>query len=253
MSRGIVAVFEYYLVGFRRTWPATLLTAFGLPVLTLLGIGMGVGHYLGDGFDGIPYAQWIVPGLIASTAMTVAVGNSTWPVLAKLSWTGTYGTQLATPLRIGDILGGHLAYVLFRVLTSCLALLAVAATFGALHTPWSLLSVPVALILALAVAAPTFAYAATVPSETYFSVLTRFVVMPMSLFAGVFFPVEALAEPLRLLAYATPLWSGVTLMRTSLQGVPTQWPVVVHLLYLSLWAAAGLLLAYRRFDRRLAT
>jgi lipooligosaccharide transport system permease protein len=253
MTTGVFTVFEYYLVGFRRTWQATLLTAFGLPVLMMLGIGIGVGHYLSAGFDDIPYAQWIVPGLIASTAVNIAVGNSTWPVLAKLSWTGSYGLQLATPLRVGDVLGGHLAYVLFRVLTSCVALLAVAAAFGALHTPRSLLVVAVALILALAMAAPTFAYAATVPSETWFPVLTRFVVMPMSLFGGVFFPVQTLPEPLRLIAYATPLWSGVSLMRAALQGVETAWPVAVHVLYLVLWGVVGCLLAYLRFRRRLAT
>lgn len=253
MSTRVLFVFEYYLTGFRRTWKATLLASFGLPLLTLLGIGMGVGHYLTEGFDDIPYLQWIVPGLIASTAMSVAVGNSTWPVLAKLSWTGAYGTQLATPLRVGDILGGHLAYVLFRVLTSCAGLLAVAAAFGALRSGWSLLTVPIALLLALAFAAPTFAYASAVPSEMYFSALVRFVVMPMSLFAGVFFPVETLPAAVRPLAYASPLWSGIVLIRAVVQGTPTPWPGALHVLYLVLWAAAGWLLAHRLFRRRLAT
>ncbi|NUR24539.1 MAG: ABC transporter permease [Catenulispora sp.] len=252
MSTGVFSVFEYYLVGFRRAWPATLLSAFGLPLLTLLGIGLGVGHYLTTDFDGIPYVRWIVPGLIASTALNLAVGNSTWPVLAKLSWTGTYGTQLATPLRVADILTGHLAFVLFRVLTSCLALLAVAAGFGALASPAALLTVPITLLLALSVAAPTFAYASAVPSETYFSALSRFAVMPMSLFAGVFFPIATLPEPVRVLAYASPLWSAVCLIRAAVQGVPTPWPVAVHVLYLAAWSVLGWLAAYRLFRRRLA-
>jgi lipooligosaccharide transport system permease protein len=253
MSVGVFYVFEYYLVGFRRAWQATLLTSFGLPMLTLLGIGVGVGHYLDRGFDGVSYQHWIVPGLIASTALNVAVGNSTWPVLVKHEWTGTYGTQLATPLRVGDILAGHLAFVLFRVLASCVGLLAVSAAFGAVESRWALLVVPVSLLLGLAVAAPTFAYSSTVPSEAYFSVLLRFVVLPMSLFAGVFFPVDTLPAAVKVLAYASPLWSGVSLARLALQGVPTEWPVAAHVLYLTAWAAAGSLLAYRRFRRRLAS
>jgi lipooligosaccharide transport system permease protein len=247
----ILYVLEYHLVGFRRTWRAMLLTAFGLPMLTLLGIGVGVGQYLSNGFDGVPYAQWIVPGLLASTAMNMAIGNSTWPVLAKLSWTGTYGVQIATPLRVGDLLGGHLAYVLIRVLASCVALLAVSAMFGAVRSPLALLTVPVALLLALAVAAPTVGYSASVPSETYFSVLMRFVVMPMSLFAEVFFPLTSLPQPVRILAYASPLWSGVSLIRDAMYGTGTAWPVPVHLLYLTLWAAAGWVLAHGRLRRRL--
>lgn len=253
MSSGVIYVFEHYLVGFRRTWQATLLTSFGLPMLTLLGIGMGVGHYLSHGFDGISYVKWIVPGLIASTAMNVAIGNSTWPVLAKLSWTGTYSTQFATPLHVADILCGHLAFVLFRVLVSCIGLLAVSSMFGATVSWWSLLAIPLALLLGLAVAAPTFAYSSHVSSEAYFSVLTRFVVMPMSLFAGVFFPVQTLPLAVRVFAYASPLWSGVSLIRDALQGVRTSWPIAVHVVYLLLWAVIGLTLAYRRFRSRLAT
>jgi lipooligosaccharide transport system permease protein len=171
----------------------------------------------------------------------------------KLSWTGTYGTQLATPLRVGDVLGGHLAFVLFRVLTSCLALLAVAAAFGAVRSPLALLTVPVTLLLALAFAAPTFAFSSMVPSETYFAALSRFVIMPMSLFAGVFFPVDALPVPLRALAYASPLWSGISVIRTVLQGIAAPWPIPLHLAYLAAWAVAGWLLAHHRFRRRLAS
>ncbi len=253
MSSGVFYVFEYYLTGFRRTWQATLLTAFGLPVLTLLGMGLGVGHYLTADFDGVPYLSWLVPGLIASTAMNLAVGNSTWPVLAKLSWTGTYGTQIATPIRVGDILGGHLAFVLFRVLTSCVALLAVAAAFGAIRTPWALASIPVTLLVALAFAAPTFAFSSTVASEMSFSALSRFVIVPMSLFAGVFFPVQSLPVALRALAYASPLWSGISVIRTAVQGIPSPWPIAVHLGYLAVWAGAGWIVAHHRFRRRLAS
>jgi len=253
MSSGIFYVFEYYLAGFRRNWRATLLTSFGLPILTLLGLGLGVGHYLTTRFDGIPYEEWIVPGLIASTAMNIVISNSTWPVLAKYSWTGAYHTQISAPLRVGDILGGHLTYVLFRVLVSCFALLAVAAGFGALKSPLSLVAVPVTLLLALAFAAPTFAFSSTVRSEIYFSAFTRFVIMPMSLFAGVFFPVAPLPSLLRLLAYISPLFSGISVIRSLMQDVPTPWPIAVHLLYLAGWAAAGWTAAHYRFRRRLSS
>lgn len=251
MSHGTFHVFEGYLAGFRRNWRATLLTSFGLPILTLLGIGLGVGKYLTTRFDDVPYVEWIVPGLIAATAMNLAVSNSTWPVLAKHSWTGTYRTQISAPLRVRDVLAGHLAFVLFRVLISCLALLAVAATFGAIASPSALVAVPVTLLLALAFAAPTFAFSATVRSEIYFSALTRFVIMPMSLFAGVFFPVALLPEALRWLAAISPLSSGIDVIRSAMQHVATPWPVLVHLGYLAAWATAGWVAAHRRFRRRL--
>ena len=75
--------------------------------------------------------------------------------------------------------------------------------------------------------------------------------LPMWLFSGVFFPVESLREPLRWVAYALPLWHGVDLSRAATLGVAPQWSPVGHVLYLTLWAGVGWLLALRQFTRRL--
>ena len=61
---GARAVLEYYLLGYRRTWRASVLSSFLLPVLTLLGFGVGVGGYVDQGLDGVPYLHWIVYAII---------------------------------------------------------------------------------------------------------------------------------------------------------------------------------------------
>ncbi|MEU2611108.1 ABC transporter permease [Micromonospora sp. NPDC007271] len=246
-----LAVLAHYLVGYRRTWRAGVFSSFLLPVLTVLGFGVGVGAYVHRGVEGVPYLEWLVPGLIASTALQVAMAESTWPVHSNFKWIRTYHAQVAAPLRIGDILAGHLAFVLFRVLTSAATFVLVTALFGALRSPWAVAVLPVAVLLALAVAAPTFAISAAVPSDSYLALLFRFAVIPMTLFAGVFFPVASLPEALRWLAYATPLWHGVDLCRAATLGVAPQWSIAGHLLYLAAWAAAGWLLARRVFQRSL--
>jgi lipooligosaccharide transport system permease protein len=245
------AVLHYYLVGYRRTWRAGVFSSFLLPVLTVLGFGLGVGAYIDQGVDGVPYLDWLVPGLIASTALQVALGDSTWPVFSNFQWVKTYYAQSAAPLRVGDILAGHLLYVLFRVLTTIAAFLLVTGLFGALRSPWALATLPVVALLGLAVAAPTFAYSASVSSDSWLAMLFRFGVIPMTLFAGVFFPVESLPEGLRQLAYATPLWHAVDLCRAATLGVAPQWSVAGHLLYLAAWALGGALLARRVFRRTL--
>ncbi len=246
-----LAVYEYHLVCYRRTWRGSALYSFVLPLLTMLGFGVGVGSYVEGGVGGVPYLHWIVPGLIASTAVQVGVGESTWPVLGNFEWNRIYFSQAAAPLRAADILGGHLAFVLTRTLMSCVAFLAVAAAFDTLHSVWAFATLPLALLLGLAVAAPTFAYAASVSTDSYLAILLRFGVIPMSLFSGVFFPVEALPGLLRWVAYVLPLWHGVDLSRAATLGVAPQWSVTGHLLYLSVWAAAGWWLAHARFRRRL--
>ncbi|HEY7272879.1 MAG TPA: ABC transporter permease [Actinoplanes sp.] len=247
-----LSVLEYHLIGYRRTWRGSVLSSFVLPLLTMLGFGVGVGAYVTGGVQGVPYLDWIVPGLIASTAVQVGMGDSTWPVLSNFEWARVYYAQASAPLRVADILDGHLAFVVFRTITSCAAFLLIASAFGTLHSWWALATLPIAALVGLAVATPTFAYASSVSSDSYLAILFRVGLIPMSLFSGVFFPIGSLAEPLRWIAYVLPLWHGVDLCRAATLGIPPDWSVAGHLLYLTAWTGAGWLLAYRRFARRLA-
>ena len=246
-----LAVFEYHLLSYRRTWRSSLLSTFVLPLLTMLGFGVGVGAYVTGGVDGVPYLDWMVPGLIASTAMQISMSESTWPVLGGFEWRRVYFGQADAPLRLSDMIGGHLMFVMFRVLLSTGAFLVVAAAFGTLHSAWSIATLPIAVLVGLAVATPTFAYSASVPSDSYLSIVMRLAVLPMSLFSGVFFPVEQLPVLLRWVAYALPLWHGVDLSRAATLGAAPEWSATGHLLYLVAWAAAGWWLAVRAFSRRL--
>jgi lipooligosaccharide transport system permease protein len=246
-----VPVFEYHLVGYRRMWRGSVFSSFVLPLLTVLGFGLGVGAYVTRGVEGVPYLDWVVPGLLASTAVQTAFGESTWPVLGSFEWGRLYFAQAASPLRVTDILGGHLAFVVFRAVLSTAAFLVVAGVFGVLHSPWAAGTLPLAVLLAAAVAAPTFAYAASVHSDSYLMLLMRFAVLPMSLFSGVFFPVASLPTVLRWLAYASPLWHGVELCRDATLGRAPGWSLLWHLGYLAAWAGAGWWLAHGVFRRRL--
>lgn len=244
-------VLEYHLVNYRRTWRASALSTLVLPLLSMLGFGVGVGAYVSGGVDGVPYLDWIVPGLIASTAVQTAIGEATWPVLSYFEWLKVYFAQAAAPLRVGDILGGHLAYMLFRILTSASAFLVVAALFGAVHSWWAPLTLVVALLVGLAVAAPTVAYSASVQTDSYLAILMRFAILPMALFSGVFFPVESLPVVLRWVAWVLPLSHGVDLSRDAMLGRPPGWSGLWHVVYLLGWCALGWSLAHARFRRRL--
>jgi len=251
MSHPTLAALEFHLVGYRRTWAGSALSSFVLPLLTVLGFGVGVGAYVDSQVGGVSYLDYLMPGLLASTALQVAVGDAGWPVLGNFQWTRSYFAQAASALRMVDIVGGQLAFVAFRVLTTSAAFLLVAAMFGTLHSPWAVATLPVAVLLGLATGAPTMAYAASVTSDSYLVLLFRFGLIPMLLFAGVFFPVESLPAVLRWLAYVSPLWHAVDLSRAATLGVAPEWSATGHLAYLALWAAAGWWLALRAFRRRL--
>jgi lipooligosaccharide transport system permease protein len=96
------------------------------------------------------------------------------------------------------------------------------------------------------------AFSATVEREgTAFNNVFRFVVMPMTLFAGTFFPVASLPVWVRPLAWITPLWHGTELSRAAAFGRMQFWPVLGHIGYLLLLIGIGAALAGRFFRRRL--
>src|SRR6202008_2906058 len=101
---------------------------------------------------------------------------------------------VAAPLRIVDIVTGELLFLLLRVVTTAAVFLAVTAAFGAVHSWWGLAVIPIPGLLGVAIGAPLLAFAGHVQQDGYFPLLMRFVVIPMSLFAEVFFPIAKLAE-----------------------------------------------------------
>lgn len=248
---GVLAALEFHLLGWLRTWRANIFTPFVIPVLTMLSFGVGVGQFIEGGVDGVPYLDWIVPGMVASTALQSAMAESTWPVLSRFEWIKVYHSQIATPLRVRDVLGGQVAFMLVRVLMTTTVFLVVAAVFGTLHSPWALATVPVALLVAAAAALPTIAFSASITSEHPLILLYQFAIIPMTLFAGVFFPVDLLPEVLRWVAYVFPLWHGVDLCRAAALGVAPDWSALGHVLVLAAWVVVGWPLAYRRFRDRL--
>jgi lipooligosaccharide transport system permease protein len=81
--------------------------------------------------------------------------------------------------------------------------------------------------------------------------VNRFVIVPMFLFSGTFFPVSRLPLPLEWLAYATPLWHGVELCRMFTLGNFEALRVAGHTSYLVLFVVAGLICAEWTYTRRL--
>jgi lipooligosaccharide transport system permease protein len=173
--------------------------------------------------------------------------------MAAIRWTRQFHAMLATPLRSRDLLIGHQLYVAARLAVVSAIYLVVLAGFGALHSPYAILAWPAAVLVGLAHSAPVSAFSAWLQREEGFNGLFRFVVMPMFLFSGTFFPVTRLPHGAREIAYATPLWNGVDLMRHLTLGTASLGPSLAHVAYLLLWVAGGLTLAARTYRRRLVT
>ena len=256
MPERLGAVVAHHLVVYRRTWRGSIISRFLSPLFFLLSMGLGLGALVDDsagGVDGLPYLQFVVPGILAMQAMMTAFGESTYAVMGYIKWNQMYAAMLATPLRVVEVLGGHLAVVAFHLFTGSLIFVLVAAPFGAFASWWVVLAVPVAVLTGLAFAVPIFALAARLENDNGFSILFRFVVTPLMLFSGTFFPVDQLPGWMQPLAWLTPLWHGVELSRDAATGTAPGPLGVVHLGVLLLYVGIGWLLARGSFTRRLVS
>jgi lipooligosaccharide transport system permease protein len=244
----------YWGYQYKRTWRSSVVTSFLIPVLYLTSMGVALGSLINKhshGVAGVSYVAYLAPGLLAATCMQIGANDMMWPVMGAIKWMRTYLAMLAAPLDVYDVMLGHLAWVAARLATVVTIYLSVMAAFGTVHSPWALLALPAGVLTGMAFAAPIAAFSATLEKDTAFSTLYRFVVIPLFLFSGTFFPISQLPHVLQDLAYATPLFHGVALCRDLTLGQGHPWVDLGHAAYLAAWVGVGYLCARRTFTTRL--
>ena len=244
---------EFFLTQYRRVWRGSAITTVVTPVVYLLALGVGLGVFIDRSANlpaGTSYLEFVAPGLMAATAMQIASFESAWPVLSAIKWDRQYHAMLATPLRVRDVVLGHQAYFAFRLFLTAAIYLVVITAFGAVESPLGILAIPVTVLVGLSFAGPIAAWAAHAQNEASFVAIFRFVILPMFLFSGTFFPISSLPTPLEVIAWLTPLWHGVTLCRDLTLGT-VGWGDLGHLAYLLAFVTAGLLAARWTYTRRL--
>jgi lipooligosaccharide transport system permease protein len=250
-----VRALRFWLVNYRRTWRGSIYTSVANPVLYLGAMGLGLGTLVdqhGTGrLGGVSYLAFLAPGLLAASGMQTGMNESTFPVMAAVKWLKTYQAAAATPLRPGDLFRGHLLFTALRALMNSMIFLAIMAAFGAVRSAWVIAALPVCVLTALAFAAPIEAWVITRDKDTSLSLLVRFVMIPLFLFSGTFFPVTQLPGWAQPVAYATPLWHGVALCRSLSLGTADLGGSLLHVGYLVVLTGVGLAVGQHFYRRRL--
>ncbi|MCU1380645.1 MAG: type transporter [Acidimicrobiales bacterium] len=249
----VSSLVERELRVFVKIWHASAFSAFGMPVLFLVAMGVGLGGLVDDrpgAAAGLSYLHFVTPGLMVAASVQQAAGESLWPVLGGIKWDGRYVAMVASPLTPVDVFAGVLAWIAIRVAASTVAFLLVATVLGGVVSPWGVLALPATVLCSLAFAAPTSAFSITQENEVPFAMIMRLGVLPLFLFSGTFFPVSNLPGALQPLAWLSPLWHGVELARHATTG-DAHWADLAHLAILLAWVTGGWLWGLRTFPRRL--
>jgi lipooligosaccharide transport system permease protein len=247
-------IVEHEWLDARRFWLGVVVSGLLAPLLYVLALGVGLGTVVNNHGNslGVPYVQFVAPAFLAAAALQTAAASATFPVMAGFHWVKYFHGMAATPLTPRQICDGKILWIALRVFFSSTIYLAIVAAVGGLHRWQGVFSVFAATLCGLAFATPVLAISASVsPDGQAFNVLFRFVVTPMFLFSGTFYPVSTLPGWGEVLAYISPLWHGTQLARGAALGTLSDLAALGHVAYLVGWLVAGVLLARWRFRVKL--
>ncbi len=196
---------------------------------------------------------FLAPGLLAATAMQSAAFEAAFPIMGGLVWNKVFRAMFATPITARDITLGNLVWIAARLTLIATVFTLVMVVFGAAESPLAILAIPAAVLTGMAFAAPIMAFSATQKTPNKFSAIFRFGITPLFLFSGTFFPLESIPEPLRPLAWLTPLYHGADLARALSLGTAFDNPAlaVVHVVVLAACVVAGTIAAMYTIERTL--
>jgi lipooligosaccharide transport system permease protein len=250
-SRHAVHILERNRLIFRRQW-MLIVSGFFEPLFYLVGIGLGLGSIIGavEGPGGtlIPYAVFVAPALLATSAMNGAVYDST-NMFFRLRYQKSYDGMLATPVNIGDIALGEIIWALMRGTLYAVGFLVVMFALGLMPSPLGLLALPAAMLIGFTTAAvglTAVSFMRSWQDLDLFFVAT----LPLFLFSATFFPITAYPEAIRWIVELTPLYRGVDLVRGLTTG-HVGMSQLIDVIYLALMGVFFLWVASRRLGRML--
>ncbi len=231
----------------------------GQPVAYLFAMGVGLATLVDTNsttvFGGVSYLTFIAPALLISAAVMTAANEFTFPVMDGFKWRRVYYGPHASPLTPEQIAAGQVIAVTIRFVLQSAIYFGVVALFGASPGAWGWVSILVATLAGLSFGLPLMAYAATVTTDKgQFAMVMRFIVMPLFLFSGTFFPLDTLPLAVRWVGWISPIWHGTELGRVFSYGYEEA-PLltVVHVVFLVGLAVVGWVLTRRLFAKRMAS
>ncbi|HZV09595.1 MAG TPA: ABC transporter permease, partial [Novosphingobium sp.] len=197
----------------------------------------------------IPYALFVAPALLASSAMNGAIAECTFNFFFKLNYQKTYDAVLSTPMSPGDVALGEIGWAIIRSTLYSIGFMAVLLLLGLYSSPLAILAVPAAMLLSWAFSAAALALTTWMRGWQDFDLISL-VVLPLFLFSGTFYPITAYPPVLQAVVAWSPLYQGVTLIRALITGEIGP-GVLVNVAYLVVMGLIGLSVVSRRLDRLL--
>ncbi len=202
---------------YTKLYKSSMVLNFVEPVLYLIALGIGLGAFVKE-INGVPYINFIAPGIIASSSMFAATFECTYGTYVRMTYQKTFDAILATPVNIDDLIAGEIMWGATKSLIYGTIITIVISLFGLIDSAWIILAIPLLFISGLIFAEISVIFVSIVPGIDSFNYFYTLFMTPMFLFSGIFFPLEGLPPVISKIAFFTPLYHFVNIYRALSAG-----------------------------------
>jgi lipooligosaccharide transport system permease protein len=202
---------------YRKDFLANISPTLADPALILASLGMGLSGYVGQ-INGLSYAQFLAPGMIATTALFTAFFESSYGFYVRMTFESVFKAMLTTPIGVNEVVLGEFMWVLIRAGLMALGVSLVLLAFGLLPNPLAILICPfIAGTMSLPCAAIGLLAASWVRNINQFQTVYSFLIAPIFYLSGVFFPIPS-GSVLGSIVQFSPFFHGVKLIQFAVWG-----------------------------------
>ncbi len=187
------------------------------PFAYFIGLGFGLGAYLTLG-GGQSLLQFLAPGILGLTIVNTATFDTAWGSFERLTFNNVYESMVTAPVDPLEIAAGEYLWQAFRATLYGTIFVLVIVGFGLVHSWWALLVPPVLALMGILFAIPALAVAMMVKTQEHLFYYFSLIVTPSVMIGGVFFPLDRLPHWLQTVAWWTPIYHSVNVLRALVTG-----------------------------------
>lgn len=184
------------------------------PALILVSLGLGLGPFITN-VDGMTYMQFLAPGLAVATSLFTSFFETSYGFYVRMTFENVFKGMLTTPIGPTEVVLGELIWVGLKGAIMAVGVGIFLSLFGLMANP---LLLPLVALVGFLVAVPCGAIGlistAWVKNINQFQTVYSFLIAPLFYLSGIFFPLENMAKPIRIVAEFFPLIHGVRLAQS---------------------------------------
>jgi ABC-2 type transport system permease protein len=216
------AIYVVLLRELKRYWRAKprVISSVAQSIFFLAIFGLGLGNFIGNISD-VTYLSYMAPGVIGMGLLFGSVSSGVSVIFDRQF--GFMKEMLVAPVSrtsiiLGKIFGGATTATIHGII-----LMTVAGVMGAFTLSLAFVAGAVAAVGAMVLITAGFvglgvAIGSTLNDFHAFQLLSTFLLQPMFILSGVFFPIDVAPLPLQVAMLCDPMFYGVELLRWCLLG-----------------------------------